>query len=459
MRRTFTVTVSNGMLSISPAAGTTLNCTSSTFYQDFIISGPVSGTLTNWTINWQGSDPGGFEIISTGDTTARFRKYGTSTAGSGYLFTVSAEDSNCSSNSFTSSGYYLNVSGDGTAVPYYYGMVAEWHFDECTWYGSAGEILDSSGNGYNGQSHNISETDDGPEREAGQTCKAAALNLGTTTNQYVSLDNTAVDGLSDFSVSLWCRVEALSSELSTLLSGANSGQSNAMLIYFLSATSMRTHLGDDGNTSTFTLGSSVDDGVWHHVVWTREGATQNIYIDGTLEDTETGPSATISVDTGGLLLGQEQDAVGGGFVTNQIFQGWIDEVRIYNRALSASEVTTLNLLTHSCKGTCYTNAAAWYRMDEDSWTHSPGDVQDFYGGYNATSYGAAAIIVDDPGDADDTHMCNAGQFPGAADDYILATGLPVSTTAGDKTTITFWMKWGGQVTRCPLAGRQATAFS
>ncbi len=60
------------------------------------------------------------------------------------------------------------------------------------------------------------------------------------------------------------------------------------------------------------------------------------YINGTLTHTYSGSGAIGDVD------GSQNDfRVGGRQVTSHNFQGRIDEVRVYNRALSAAEVTTL----------------------------------------------------------------------------------------------------------------------
>ncbi|MFH0832828.1 MAG: DUF2341 domain-containing protein, partial [Candidatus Aenigmatarchaeota archaeon] len=68
---------------------------------------------------------------------------------------------------------------------------------------------------------------------------------------------------------------------------------------------------------------------WHHVVATQNGTTCNLYIDGVLNKT-----ATINAigNGAGPIYISSYDA------TSYWFNGTIDEVRIYNRALSASEI-------------------------------------------------------------------------------------------------------------------------
>ena len=41
------------------------------------------------------------------------------------------------------------------------------------------------------------------------------------------------------------------------------------------------------------------------------------------------------------MIGQEQDAVGGGFDPSQSFAGALDEVRIYARALTGAEIAAI----------------------------------------------------------------------------------------------------------------------
>ena len=50
---------------------------------------------------------------------------------------------------------------------------------------------------------------------------------------------------------------------------------------------------------------------------------------------------SLNIDSGGLILGVDQDSFGGGFQSNQFVTGLIDDVRIYDRALSAEEVQAL----------------------------------------------------------------------------------------------------------------------
>ncbi|MGB3072857.1 MAG: LamG domain-containing protein, partial [Candidatus Moraniibacteriota bacterium] len=80
--------------------------------------------------------------------------------------------------------------------------------------------------------------------------------------------------------------------------------------------------------------SRIDDGLWHLVTGTYDGSNVRIYVDGNQENavSMTGPaySRTYPVQVGGECDGN-----------NLFWDGAVDEVRIYNRALSAAEIKAL----------------------------------------------------------------------------------------------------------------------
>jgi len=71
---------------------------------------------------------------------------------------------------------------------------------------------------------------------------------------------------------------------------------------------------------------------WTHLAATYDGTTLKLYVNGTLV-TSTSVSGNITV-TNGMLR------IGGNSIWNEWFRGLIDEVRIYNRALSVTEIQT-----------------------------------------------------------------------------------------------------------------------
>ena len=87
--------------------------------------------------------------------------------------------------------------------------------------------------------------------------------------------------------------------------------------------------------TTITSVTSINDGAWHYCVATREQAsgTLKVYVDGLLETTGTGSTQSLTA-AASLRFGSLQ--TGQGF-----FQGSLDEVRVFNRALGHLEIAAL----------------------------------------------------------------------------------------------------------------------
>jgi hypothetical protein len=75
----------------------------------------------------------------------------------------------------------------------------------------------------------------------------------------------------------------------------------------------------------------VADSDWRHLVATYGNGTLRIYVDGVLRG-----SSAIPINTG-----SGQVRVGVGVEAGNYFSGSLDDVRIYNRALSVDEVSEL----------------------------------------------------------------------------------------------------------------------
>lgn len=78
------------------------------------------------------------------------------------------------------------------------------------------------------------------------------------------------------------------------------------------------------------------------LTWDKASGTLQVFIDGSLAHSGTYTAAIgASVGANGwLVLGQEQDSLGGGFDTTQVFQGVMGDVRIFNDVRTAGEIST-----------------------------------------------------------------------------------------------------------------------
>jgi len=211
--------------------------------------------------------------------------------------------------------------------------------------------VDSSGNGNDGTYVN-NPTLGVP----GVRGNAAELNLADTDDR-IDLPHTVLDGAMDASFAFW--IKTTRTGQAAVLSGSNSGQSQAFLVFFNSSTILRLYKASNNVLVTIP---SVADNEWHHFVWTWDGDTNTatLYHNGLLVSSQViGGSigVPIDIDPGGLLLGQEQDCVGGCFETGQITAGSLDDVQIYRRVISSAEVAAI-----------YEGLVGHYELDETSGT-------------------------------------------------------------------------------------------
>lgn len=85
-----------------------------------------------------------------------------------------------------------------------------------------------------------------------------------------------------------------------------------------------------------------DGATWVHVAATFDGTKLRLYINGVFDTELTAPTGCTAIGTNNLplTLGAQYN----GTSVDQFYQGSIDDVRVYNRVLSASEITELSEL-------------------------------------------------------------------------------------------------------------------
>jgi surface protein len=203
-----------------------------------------------------------------------------------------------------------------------YGLVA--------WYPFDGNASDMSGNGNHGTVHGATL---GADRHgvAGKTYSFDGM------DDYIDTGKT-MSGFVDFSLSLWTQTTQQVSKPNRYndpaLIGLRGGGGDSNDFAF----NIR-----DGNLSWYDelysgehyhqTTTNIADGQWHHVVASRQGNQIKFYADNQYLSTfTTGTDAVrdTNVDLGRLLWGG-----------SLYFLGCIDDVRIYDRALSAAEVQSL----------------------------------------------------------------------------------------------------------------------
>jgi hypothetical protein len=148
-------------------------------------------------------------------------------------------------------------------------------------------------------------------------------------------------GANDFTIELWANFTSLSGSQSLIAKDSGSGQANKW-IFWVSNGQLQLYLGNgssQGAIGTGTFNPALN--TWHHLAVTRSGSLFSFYADGVLISTAT-YSAAIPAISAPLTIGQSEG--------NYFMGGLEDEVALYSRALSASEIQTI--FTAGSAGKC-----------------------------------------------------------------------------------------------------------
>lgn len=104
----------------------------------------------------------------------------------------------------------------------------------------------------------------------------------------------------------------------------------------------------DGLNPPYLVGNrSVNDGQWHHVVASYDGRVKTLWIDGEL-DAWTPATGSIAQNDFPVVLGENAQSTG------RFWNGWLDEVAVYDRALTPSD-----LLAHRQAGGALVASVSW----------------------------------------------------------------------------------------------------
>lgn len=292
--------------------------------------------------------------------------------------------------------------------------ILDLRFDEDDW-STPNSVLDSSGNDFHATATNVSPT-------LGQVCNAADM-TASGIGDYITLDNRVLDARSNFSISLWFKTPKTTNQ--SLISGANISSFNELIMWFTSNTRFSPFLHESSRTINTT---TIAGDEWHHLVWTRSGSVNKFYRDGVLQIGSAVLSAQ-ALDISSLILGQEQDNLGGGFASSQAVEGVIDELLVFDRAISAIEVE--DIFKYQTDGfnydgsvrNCTTQVVLDMHFDEISWSGATGEVIDETGNFNGQAKGGVSTANSNPALTGNPGTCRYGSFDGI-DDYVEVADAP-----------------------------------
>jgi beta-lactam-binding protein with PASTA domain/Ca2+-binding RTX toxin-like protein len=231
----------------------------------------------------------------------------------------------------------LVVSTGPAAAP---GLVAAFGFDEV----SGTIAINSANNVFNGAIRQAIRVD-------GKIGKALSFDGA---NDWVTVTDTTgspLDLTTGMTLEAWVKPTAMAG-WETIVMKERGGLGTGLLSYALYAhdgagevpAQPNSFAGPAGYLRVTPVNSTTDQGVrqathvpltlgaWTHIATTYDGANQRLYVNGVLVATKA--------QAGTIAAGNQPLRIGGNNVSGEFFQGLIDEIRIYSRALSAAEIAT-----------------------------------------------------------------------------------------------------------------------
>jgi uncharacterized protein YjdB len=217
---------------------------------------------------------------------------------------------------------YGGFSGNATATvnttPPPTGLVAAYNFNE----GVGSTVTDASGNGNTGTISGATWTTSGKF--------GGALSFNGTSSWVTVNDASSLDLSNGVTLEAWVRLSTLTGWQAVMIKERPGGLSYAL------------YANTDQNAPAGTLHTSNDVNLyappqlsantWTHVATTYDGTTLRVYVNGTQVN-------SVAV-TGNMAVSTSPLRIGGDSVWGEYFNGTIDEVRVYNRALSTAEIQT-----------------------------------------------------------------------------------------------------------------------
>jgi hypothetical protein len=289
------------------------------------------------------------------------------------------------------------------------GLVAQWNMD--------GNARDASPYANNGTVTAATLTTDR------KGIANSAYSFNGSTSKISANDAASLDLPNDFSVSVWLKPGTSSMPTNTRVVGKSDGTFQNYLLSYNSANKMRfiTYI---GSTQTLVGNTNINDTTkWYHIVGVRQGTTLSLYVDGQLDNSMVVASGAADTNSLPVEIGYR------GVEAATLFNGSMDDIRIYNKALSVTEI--------AAQSQAYNAQLALGNLSKGLIGHwsMNGSAKD------ATPYGsngtvtAATLTTDRKG-----RSSSAYSFDGTGD-YITATvaSLPASMSP---ITVTAWINPG-----------------
>jgi peptidoglycan/xylan/chitin deacetylase (PgdA/CDA1 family) len=197
------------------------------------------------------------------------------------------------------------------------GLVAAYGFNE----GSGSTTADASGNSNTGTISGATWTTSGRYGNA--------LSFNGSSNRVNINDANSLDLTTGMTLEAWTYPTSLSGWRTVILKEISGGQAYALYAYD-NASRPAVYINLGGNYFSVAGTTGIPLNTWTHLAATYDGTTLKLFVNGS----QVGSKAI----SGAIRVSTSPLRIGGNAVWGRYFRGRIDEVRVYNRALSQAEI-------------------------------------------------------------------------------------------------------------------------
>jgi len=176
------------------------------------------------------------------------------------------------------------------------------------------------------------------------------INCGTGSS--ISLNGTAI------TVEAWIKPTSMGADNGVIVKTSSDSWNDGYGLYVDNDNRVKFFINHYSNNVAFA--SLTADGQWHHVAGTYDGSTIRIFVDG-VEGTSDSYSSSIVNSSNNLEIGR-------GFNNSWNYQGSIDQVRIWNTAVSGTNLNNYKCVNDISAHPNIANLRANYIMNEGSGT-------------------------------------------------------------------------------------------
>jgi alpha-L-fucosidase len=193
-----------------------------------------------------------------------------------------------------------------------------------------------------------------------------AIMTSSAAQSYVSVANLSIPA--GFTIEAWVNATGAGEQaiVAKEKAGSNPNQFRLAIdalsrVYFMM--SGATVIGDLFGTD-YALTAPITSGVWTHVAITKSGSSFVLYVNGVSKATHT---TNAPLDYAGTVLFQLAASLASdGVSPTKVLDGTIDEVRVWNTALSAATLSSYMAKTITAAHPQYGHLVAYYKLDEGS---------------------------------------------------------------------------------------------